>query len=209
MPDLAVLVTLNVRLAHAVALAAQLGAAEIMIEVTETSVIVEARYRLTEPRDSLRLTFIAFPGQDLEPLDPDPATSSSSWDAPHEPTTITVPVSQSGSARLRYRVTGPFARIPIPVPRVPAAPGAAAVTFIVRGLDREARLREGFPRLARRTDGSAVAQLDNVPSLLRLPSSEGTWSVNRAAQAFVLLLLAGAGAAWAFRARRRTGAPAA
>jgi hypothetical protein len=208
MPATTAIVALGAHTANVVVLAAQLGAAEITIELAEDTAIVEARYRLAEPRDGLRLSLIRFPGQNVEPLRRDPTTSDARWEARPGLTWVTVPVSKDGSARLRYRVTGSLTRVPIAVPRLPAEPGSGAVTLTVRGLDGNARLRDGFPRLARQADGSAVARLDNVPGFLRWPPAGNAWSVARGAQVFVVALLVAGSALWAIRARRSGGAGA-
>lgn len=184
-------------------LLSQLAAANISIGMTATAAQVEAQFEITQPGDSLRFSLIRVPGQTLE-LETEGGTGT--FDRRHEEaglTWVTTAVTE-GRARVRYRVAGELSRIPIPVPDVPAEPGAGAVTIRVTGLNASARFHEGFPRLVAGSDGSATARLDNVPSFVRQPPPRAAWSVNRAAQVFVIVLVAGASTAWAVRARRRT-----
>lgn len=190
-------------------LSVQLVGADISIELVENTAVVEARYELSESLDSLRLSLIRFPDQQVEPEPVEGIEPGTRWEAKPGLTWLSVPMTagdRNRIARLRYRVTGPLARIPIPVPEAPAEPGLGAVTLTVRGVP-SGRLLEGFPRLVRAPDGSAEARLDNVPAFFRPPPSSEAWSVNRGAQWFVVLLVAGASAAWALRARRRRRAP--
>jgi hypothetical protein len=208
MPDPAHLLMLAATAARL--LSVQLASAEISIELAENTAVVEARYELSEPVDSLRLSLIRFPDQHVEPEPFDVLEPSTRWEAESGLTWVTVSLTSgeriAHTARLRYRVTGTLARIPIPVPEVPAEPGLEAVTLTVRGLP-SARLLDGFPRLVRLPDGSAEAGLDNVPGFFRRPPASEAWSVSRGAQWFVVLLVAGGSAAWALRARWRRRTP--
>jgi hypothetical protein len=181
----------------------QLAAAHISIEIAAATAQVEVRFDITQPGDSLRVSLIRLPGQTLELVSQDGSNAGVGRNQDAGLTWVTAAVTE-GSARLRYRVSGSLSRIPIAVPDVPAEPGAGAVTVKVTGLDATARFHEGFPRLMARPDGSAIARLDNVPSFVRQPPPRFAWSVNRAAQVFVIVLVAGASTAWAVRGRRRT-----
>jgi hypothetical protein len=204
MPDPAHLLMLAAAAARV--LSGQLTSADISIELEKNTAVVEARYELREPLDSLRLSLIRFPDQHVEPEPVEGTEPGTRWETEPGLTWATVSLTigdrATRIARLRYRVTGDLARIPIPVPAAPAEPGLGAVTLTVHGVP-SARLLEGFPRLVRAPDGSAEARLDNVPGFFRRPPSNEAWSVSRGAQWFVVLLVAGASVGWALRARRR------
>lgn len=154
---------------------AQLASADISIELSENSAVVEARFALRSDFDPERFSLIRIPDQRLEPLELDDARAGlANWETRRGLTWITVPSGEPTAdghreVRLRYRLSGRLERIPLPVPQIAAMPGQGAVTVRVRGIDTSARLLDGFPRLVWQADGSAVARLDNVPSFVRRP----------------------------------------
>jgi hypothetical protein len=184
-------------------LLSQLGAADISIEIASSSAQVEARFDFGQVADSVRFSLIRLPGQAVEFVNLEGVGASTQSSEEDGLVWVTAALEES-STSVRYRVSGSLARIPIPVPVVAAEPGAGAVRISVRGLDADARFHEGFPRLVLRSDGSAVAQLDNVPSFVRPPPRRSAWSVNRGAQLLVVGLVVGASVVWILRARRRT-----
>lgn len=200
-------------LAALLLLPAQLARADISIELSENGAVVEARFELRSVSDPQRFSLINIPDQQLEPVEVDDAGAGlANWDMHRGLTWITYRAGETTGdghreVRLRYRLTGSLERIPLPVPQIAAEPGQAAVTVRVLGIGTSARLLDGFPRLVRQADGSAVARLDNVPSFVHRPPSGSAWSVSRGAQWFVVLLVVGSSAAWALRARRAWRAP--
>ncbi|MFQ6045042.1 MAG: hypothetical protein ACE5PT_01615 [Gemmatimonadales bacterium] len=186
------------------AVALQLAAADVTIEIHPDSAVVQARYELAAERDSVRLSLIRLRGVSVTP-DPGsgrwlPMTGGGGY-------WITA-YSAQRTAYLRYVVTGDLSRIPVAVPEIPADPAEEGVALRVLGVNSTARLRDGFPRLEPGRDGWAVARLANVPSFVRLPPETGVLSASGAAQTFVVLLVAGSSVAWALYGwrRRRVGA---
>lgn len=183
----------------ALSLPAQLAAAQFQIAVAADTARVDARYELAGPRDSIRLALIRLPGQTVRVEATDGLEQS-------ELAGLTrLIVSRAGAViTVRFTVTGRLDRIPLPVPDRPTLPGAKRISITVDGLAPSARLAEAFPRL-RPAGGSARAELANVPSLVRLPPERGGWTLTDLTEAFVLVLVLGASAAWGKRAGRRWG----
>ncbi len=192
----------------------QLAGADIAIELSADTAIVDSRFALRSSFDPQRFSLTRIPDQRIEPLELEDAPAGlPTWETRRGLIWITFPTpaptgDDRGVVRLRYRVSGRLERIPLPVPQIAAQPGQGAVTVRVRGIDTSARLLDGFPRLAWQADGWAVARLDNVPGFVRRPPTGSAWSVSRGAQWFVVLLVVGGSAAWALRARRPRRAPA-
>ena len=187
-----------------VLIAFQLNASEIVIELGGPTTVVEARYEIGEPFDSLALNIIRLPGQEVHLLSADMTDTIESETLTGLYRLILTPMSGSGTtAYIRYEVTGNLSRIPLAVPEIPTGPGARSVRIKLRGLNTQAALAEGFPRFEPRTDGTAVAELDNVPGLVRLPPDQGQWSVNRISEIVVVLLVVLASSFWLIRQRQQ------
>ncbi len=162
-----------------VALLAQLGSATIDIRVSDSAAVVDARYRILDAADAVRVVVIRFPRQRLEWLDgPVLRTADGLYEgmAPAGPSQL----------HLRYRVTGAIDRIPLPVPGLALAGGAGGVSIRVTGMEA-LRLDDAFPRFAR--DGAAfVARPTSVPSFVRVPGGNRLFT-NRVADGVVLAMV--------------------
>ena len=180
----------------------QLASAEISIDVGERSATVEARYRLVEIVDPVRFVMIRLREQSVHLTNTAPGdvadirASSGLYE-------FTVAPSRSGEliVSVRYEVTGNLDRIPILNPDVATAPGSKSVHIRVNGIAADAALKDAFPRLVLDANGVASASLENLPSLVRLPSLQGTWSTNRVAEVVVALLVLFATLIWIVRRR--------
>ena len=187
-----------------VALAFQLTAAEIVIELGGSTTVVEARYEVGESSGSVVFNIMRFPGQELDLLVSDRSdTVESDTLSGLYRLTVAPAVTSSTTAVIRYEVSGQLSRIPLAVPDVPAEPGAGGVRISLRGFSARAALAGGFPRFELRDDSTAVAELDNVPGFVRLPPDQGQWSVNRISEIVVVLLVVFASSYWLLRQRRR------
>jgi len=185
-------------------LAFQLNAAEIVIELVGSTTIVDARYEIGEPFDSLELNIIRLPGQEIRLLAADMSNTIESDTLTGLYRLLLTPTSGwDTKAKIRYEITGELSRIPLAVPEIPTGPGARSVRISLRGFNTQAALAEGFPRFELRADGSAVAELDNVPGLVRLPPDQGQWSVNRISEIVVVLLVVLASSYWLLQRRQR------
>ncbi len=191
-------------LASAAAIAvAQLDSADVVIEIGETSAVVEARYRIIQNAKPVTFILIKLSGQDvqLEVV----TTSSDVVEVDTLPGFYQLAVHTRDAAEqvvsVRYVVTGNLTRIPVLIPGVPTMPGVSGVRIRIYGIGPDASFRDAFPRLERAADGGVTAQPDNLPSFIRLPPVGGGWSTNRAAEAAVALLVLFATAFWLLRRR--------
>jgi hypothetical protein len=178
----------------AVIAAPALDSAAIRIELGPDRVTITASYRFTEV-PTARFVLIRLPDQTVE-LGPDSAEAQVTpglWRLTKRP-------DDRGLITFRYAVLGRPERLPIPVPTTPAPAGTRSVEMSIQGLDPALELGDAFPRFSRGPAG-ATARLANVPSLVRLPE-RGGWSVVRATDGAVLVLLAAAALAWVVRAVR-------
>jgi hypothetical protein len=178
---------------------AQLVSAEVSIELTADSALVEARYQAVGAADSIGFTLIRLSGQELH-LSSGGAASMERQAGLYR-ISASAANSPTGYSVLQYTVSGDLSRIPIAVPNTPPPLDGASVRIRVRGLDRAAAWAGAFPRLEPQVDGSATAELESVPAFLRTPPGERDWSVNRLADAFVALLVVLATAFWWLRRR--------
>ena len=187
-----------------VLLAFQLNAAEIVIELGDSTAVVEARYEIGKSSESVVFNIMRFPGQELHLLvtDRNDTVESDTLSGLYRLTVA--PAATSGTAAvIRYEVSGELSRIPLAVPDVPTEPGTGGVRISLRGFSARAALAGGFPRFELRDDSTAVAELDNVPGFVRLPPDQGQWSVNRISEIVVVLLVVLASSYWLLRQRRR------
>lgn len=184
---------------------AQLAAADVRIDVSPLRAFVEARYEFVAVPDTLRLVAPRLDGLRIRVNE----VTSSGRVLPFrsERGAILIPIVPTGpalSVELRYEIREAGAhRIPLFVPDAPAAASAGTVRIRLTGVAEHARLIDAFPRLTREPDGATVATLANVPSLVRLPPAEGSWSTNRVADLAVIVLVAGSSLLWLLRRRSR------
>ncbi len=180
-------------------LLAQLTAAEITIDLSTDSAVIEARYEMLEPIDSIDLTLIRVRGQGLQLLTGRPAISLAAPGLYR--LTSTHALGPQRYVEVRYNVVGDLDRVPIAVPDVSPPAEGARVRVRVSGLSRAAALDDAFPRLTPQADGTATAELESVPSFLRTPPDGHVWSINHLADASVGLLVLAATALWLSRRR--------
>ncbi len=172
--------------------------AEIQVVVEEAGASVYARYSVREVRDPLAMNAMRIPGQSIEITSVSHMVSVDSL-----PGMIRMSVSTSGetTVTVEYRVRGMSSRVPIFVPAPSTDPLSRRVRITVVNAPRDLRASDVFPRIIFADGGTGVAELANVPSMVRLPRSGEGLSVNRAADAGVLMLLALASIWWVVRAR--------
>ncbi len=183
--------------------ALQLTTADITIDLTGATTVVEARYELDEPFESLVFNVIRLPRQAfrLIPREAGDTIESDTLTGLYR-VRLTSTTSLNRTAVIRYEVTGDMSRVPLAVPAIPTEPGIGRVTITIRGLGSHVALKDGFPRLEPRNGDYAAAELDNVPGFVRIPPNIGEWSVNRLAEIAVIMLVALASSYWLLRRRR-------
>ena len=101
---------------------------------------------------------------------------------------------------VQYTIDGPVTRIPLFVPDTPTEPGGEPIAISVRG-GGDVSLRDVFPRF-RESGGVLLAELDNVPSAIRLPTPR-TFSTNRLADGAVIVVLVMGTVWWLLRNRAK------
>jgi hypothetical protein len=187
-----------------IALIPQLGTADVGIDIRTGSVTVDARYEFDVAIDSLHFSVIKVLGQQFRLVpDADPIGQLSLTELPGLYRIRVNPHADETQVDLRYQISGDVFRIPIAVPNLPAKAGGNGVRIVITGVSPNAAVRDGFPRLARQPDGTAVARMENLPSLIRLPPNEGELSANRLADGAVVLLVLVTTAYWVVWRRTR------
>ena len=184
--------------------AAQLASADISVSLGDRSAVVSARYHIRHAPGPVRFVLMRLRGQTAylaEALPPGGVTGVRVARGLYE-FTVTPADSHETIVSVRYEVTGALTRIPVLGPEAPTEPGSGAVRIRVAGVPETASLEHGFPRLAREADGTAVARLDNLPSLIRLPPARGSLHVNRISDISVVLLVALGLSFWLLRRRQ-------
>jgi len=187
------------------ALMPQLRAADFTIVIDAGSAVVAALYEFEPAVDTLTFNVIKLRGQRLQLLpvvDQDAALAMAELPGLYS-ITVERGTEDIQHVTLTYQVTGQIPRIPLPVPSLPPKPGAASVRITLTGIGTEASLRDGFPRLTREPDGSAQAQLENLPGFIRLPPNRDEWNTNRLADGAVMLLVLAGTLYWLHRRRAR------
>ncbi len=179
-----------------VSLTATIQLAAVTIEVTTESnrAVVEGHYEFEDQADSVRFVLAKFQGQSVRIARDDWRLLES--DGLFE---LVVPGSRS-PFHVQYTIDGPVTRIPLFVPDMPTEPGGKPVEIRVRGV-ADVSLKDVFPRF-RESGGELLAQLDNVPSAIWLPSRR-TLSTNRLADLAVIVVLVMGTALWLLRNRTR------
>ena len=181
-------------------LAGHLQVVAVEVTLSTDSAVVEATFLLGDANPP-SFVLIRQPGlsvQDLEVRGTEPVVR----EAPG-----LLRISSGGTPsdtliRLRYTVRGRLDRIPLAVPDIPVPPEGPGVRIRIRGLPVDALFDRAFPRLVPVEEGTAVATLANVPSLVRLPPRRGSVPLSRVMEWLVVLLVVGSSVVWAMRARR-------
>ncbi|MFN0178546.1 MAG: hypothetical protein ACKVZ0_07065 [Gemmatimonadales bacterium] len=179
---------------QAVAAAARLASATIQVDLTSTGADLDAVFSFAPAADTVRFVVIRLPGQDIAVDGGTAIRENGLWRILAQP-------RSDGTVRIGYRVSGPMARIPLPVPSVPAGRDQGAVTLRLAGLDSTIPLAEAFPRLEWAAAGTATGRLANVPSLIQLGQAAG-WPWLRLMEWGVVALVALATLGWYRRYRR-------
>ena len=183
---------------------AVLESAEIEVSVEAAGVSVSASYAVLGVPDSLVMNVVRIRGQRIEIASVSHPVSFDSL-----PGLIRMSMSTDSETRVtvEYRVRGAPSRVPIFVPGPSTDPLNSLVRIIVVNAPSDLMTADVFPRFAFADGNTGVAELANVPSLVRLPRVGHGPSVNRAADAGVLVLLALASVWWMIRARLARRAP--
>ena len=183
---------------------AVLESAEIEVSVEAAGVSVYASYAVLDAPDSLTMNVMRIRGQRIEITSVSHPVSIDSL-----PGLIRMSMSTAGETHVtvEYRVRGTPSRVPIFVPGPSTDPLSSLVRITVVDAPPDLSTADVFPRFAFADGNTGVAELANVPSLVRLPRVGDGPSVNRAADAGVLVLLALASVWWMLRARLARRAP--
>jgi hypothetical protein len=179
----------------AAALAAELEGAAVTIDVGETATRVEATYRFSS-EGALRFRARRIAGQEVVWL-----TEGTSLEDGRGLVSFT---SSASPVTVRYELRGERRRVPL---FVPDASPAGPIEVRLRGVAGDPDLRDAFPRLRRTDAGDLVAEPANLPSFVRLPPPRGAFTVHRASEALVVVLVVLATGGWLVRRRlaSRTG----
>ena len=176
---------------------AQLSTAQVTVRFEGDSAIVDAVYEIADSGTQY-FTMRKFLGQGARFSVSTPAIARADV---RDPSGITIELPADTLHRIQYRLTGLLDRVPILVPRTPTDPGRSRVEIRVIGASGDMSLGGGFPRFRREPDGSLVATLENVPSLVRL-ERRGAWTVVKAAEVLVVVLVVVSTVWWLGRRRR-------
>jgi hypothetical protein len=182
----------------AIAAAPALQSAAIEINFGPDRIAVTATYRFFEV-PTARFVLIRLPGQAV-----DFGAGFTGAEETSGLIRLALEPDARGTVVIRYEVSGVRERMPIPVPAIAPQGATRSVEITLRGLDPALDLTDAFPRFSS-GPGPWTARLVNVPSVVRLPASGG-WSLIRATDATVLVLIAGAALGWigwVTRVRRR------
>lgn len=185
-----------------VLLAAQFLAAEVAIRVDGDSAIVVARYRWAPGAGDARVSIarrvnqhviVGAVASSIGLLGPGDGLVRLAYPNP----------SADSVLEIRYVVQGDVSRVPLPVPGEAFPEGQGAARIRLAMTEADPALIPRFPRFARSVGGEWVAQLDNLPSFVRLERAGAQWSVGRVTEMLVAVLVLGGLAVGAFRMRRR------
>ena len=177
--------------------------AEIEVRVEPARVSVYASYDVLDVRDSLAISVMRIQGQHVDIVSVSHSVSLDSL-----PGLLRMSVSAAGETHVtvEYNVRGTLSRVPIFVPSPPTDPLSSSVRITVVNAPPDLRIADVFPRFAFSDGDTGVAELANVPSVVRLPRAGDGFPVNRTADAGVLVLLTLSSVWWAIRVRRVRGA---
>ena len=188
------------------AIVTQLTAAEVSVHIHNDSATVEASYKFSTAVDTVEFTLIRLSNQDVVFS----RTSKQYVDALPGLYKLSVQRSTTESeVVISYKVLANLHRIPIAIPTTPPPLDGALVRIRVIGLEPDRAFGDGFPRLTMLPDGSALAEMESLPGLLRVPPRSDQISVNSLADASVALLILFAtvfwfSRRWMLRSRRRS-----
>ena len=174
--------------------AVQLVSVTIDVALEPNRAVVEGSYVFEVQADSVRFVLAKFAGQSVRITRDDWRLRES--DGLFE---LVLPGSRS-PFDVQYTIDGPVTRIPLFVPDTPTEPGGKPVEIRVRGV-ADVSLKDVFPRF-HESGGELLAELDNVPSAIWLPSRR-TLSTNRLADLAVIVVLVMGTAWWLLRNRIR------
>ena len=170
-PMLSVMLFLHVLACTAISLP---QAYDASIDVTEDSVTVEVRSSYDLSAEGARL--MLRPEQTIN------------WrSALTQVDTIAGLVHITAPSPIRYVITGDTRRVPLPVPIVSMVQDRRTARITVTGLSSTTPIHRAFPRFVWAQD-TAVAEVRDVPSLVRIPDGAG-WGVGRWSDAFVVVLV--------------------
>ena len=170
----------------------QLVSVTIDVALEPNRAVIDGSYVFRAQRDSVRFVLAKFAGQSVRITRGDARLRESDGLF-----ALVLPGSES-PFDVQYTIDGPVTRIPLFVPDTPTEPGGEPVAISVRGAG-DVSLRDVFPRF-RESGGVLLAELDNVPSAIRLPSRR-TFSTNRVADGAVIVVLVMGTALWLLRNR--------
>lgn len=108
----------------------------------------------------------------------------------------------SATIRVRYRLAGRLARIPLFVPSAPTNPPVGTVRITVTGLDATRAAVHTVPRFSREEGGAFVARLEHLPSLVALVADPAELPVPTIAELVVLAVAVGGTGFWMTRLAR-------
>jgi len=170
--------------------------AHIHIAIAGNTARVSARYRVTDPGDSIRFNALRVASQHTAFDRPfrDPRLRLDSL-----PGLLRLTATERGrmlTLELRYTVSGDLSRIPLFVPEAPTAPGQSRVSILVDGLAPERVGRFVVPRFTGGPGSAWRAAPDHLPSLVALVKPERGVPVPALAQWSVLLVAVGGTLAW-------------
>ena len=180
----------------AVSLTAAVQLVSVTIDVTlggePNRAVVEGSYVFEDQADSVRFILAKFAGQSVR-------ITRDDWRLRESDGLFELVLPGSGSPfDVQYTIDGPVTHIPLFVPDTPTEPGGRPVEIRVRGVG-DVSLKDVFPRF-QESGGELLAELDNVPSAIWLPSRR-TLSTNRLADLAVIVVLVMGTALWLLRNR--------
>ena len=174
--------------------AVQLVSVTIDVVTEPNRVVIDGSYVYRAQPDSVRFVLAKFRGQSVR-------ITRGDWRLRERDGLSELVLPGSGSPfDVQYTIEGPVARIPLFVPDTPTESGGKPIAIRVRGVG-DVSLRDVFPRF-RESGGELLAELDNVPSAIWLPSRR-TLSTNRLADLAVIVVLVMGTALWLLWNRTR------
>ena len=174
--------------------AVQLVSVTIDVALEPNRAVIDGSYVFRAQRDSVRFVLAKFAGQSVRITRGDARLRESDGLF-----ALVLPGSES-PFDVQYTIDGPVTRIPLFVPDTPTEPGGEPIAISVRG-GGDVSLRDVFPRF-RESGGVLLAELDNVPSAIRLPTRR-TFSTNRLADGAVIVVLVMGTVWWLLRNRAK------
>ncbi len=170
----------------------QLVSVTIDVALEPNRAVIEGSYVFEGQAASVRFILAKFAGQSVR-------ITRGDWRLRESDGLIELVLPGSRSPfDVQYTVDGPVTRIPLFVPDTPTAGGEKQVEIRVRGVG-DVSLKDVFPRF-RESGGELLAELDNIPSAIWLPSRR-TLSTNRLADLAVIVVLVIGTAWWLLRNR--------